>query len=322
MASVEDFLAAHRVGALVALSTSGTTQAPRRVLRTTASWVDSFPVVASLTGLTPSSRVWVPGPLSATMNLFGAVHARVAGAVLVDDVADATHAQLTPAALTRTLDQGSPLSGVVVVVAGDRLAPALHARATAAGARVHHYYGAAELSFVAWGAHAEDLEPFPDVAVEVRDGEVWARTPYLCSGYDGPLGPLRVDPDGWATVGDRGELLGRRLRPLGRPHTVTVGGETVDTVEVARTLRVEADGDVHVVGRRHPVLGELLVAVLTDARDHRRLLELARTRLHGAARPRMWLHVDPLPETPAGKVDHAALRQLVATDDPAVTRLV
>ena len=45
-----------------------------------------------LTGLTAASRVWVPGPLAATMNLFAAVHATVAGAALVDDPADATHA--------------------------------------------------------------------------------------------------------------------------------------------------------------------------------------------------------------------------------------
>ena len=90
------------------------------------------------------------------------------------------------------------------MVAGDRLPVALHDRAVAAGARVHHYYGAAELSFVAWGAHADDLRPFPGVEVAVRDGEVWVRSPYVCSGYDGSPGPLRVDPDGFATVGDRG----------------------------------------------------------------------------------------------------------------------
>lgn len=292
------------------------------MLRSTGSWVDSFPAVASLTGLSASSRVWVPGPLTATMNLFAAVHARLSGAVLVSGLADATHAQLTPATLTRAVDERASLSGVAVVVAGDRLSPALHARATAAGARVHHYYGAAELSFVAWGAHAENLEPFPGVDVDVREGVVWARTPYLCSGYDGPPGPLRVDTGGWATVGDRGELLAGRLRLLGRPHTATVGGETVDTVAVARVLSEDAAGDVHVVGRPHPVLGEVLVAVLTDARDHRGLLEVARTRLHGAARPRVWLHAARLPETPAGKVDTTTLRELVAAHDSALGRLV
>ena len=46
---------------------------------------------------------------------------------------------------------GGLLAGTVVVVAGDRLDPALHDEAVRAGLRVHHYYGSAELSFVAWG---------------------------------------------------------------------------------------------------------------------------------------------------------------------------
>ena len=43
----------------------------------------------------------MPGPLAATMNLFAAVHATVAGATLVDALADATHAHLTPGDLAR-----------------------------------------------------------------------------------------------------------------------------------------------------------------------------------------------------------------------------
>ena len=54
-----------------------------------------------------------------------------------------------------------------VTVAGDRLTARLRDRARAAGAEVSHYYGAAELSFVAWGQHAGDLRPFPDVETAV-----------------------------------------------------------------------------------------------------------------------------------------------------------
>ena len=106
---------------------------------------------------------------------------------------------------------------------------------------VHHYYGAAELSFVAWGAHADDLTPFPGVDVVVRDGEVWVRTPYLCLGYDGPPGPLRTDPDGFATVGDRGVLADGRLLVSGRSDAVTVGGATVEPADVEVVLREAAD---------------------------------------------------------------------------------
>lgn len=298
------FLAAHAAGAPVLLGTSGTSGASRSVVRTTESWVASFGAVASLAGLSSSSRVWVPGPLTATMNLFAAVHATVLGAPLVPTIAEATHAFLTPHLLTLHRDA---LDGRTVVVAGDRLPRALHDRAVAAGATVHHYYGAAELSFVAWGAHADDLHPFPGVEVSVRSGEVWVRSPYVCLGYDGPPGPLRRDADGFATVGDRGETTDGRLVVRGRDDAVTTGGATVAVADVEAALLPRATGEVVVLGVPHSDLGAVLAVVLTVREDHAPLLETARTTLHGAQRPRLWFHVPELPVTPAGKVDRTAL---------------
>lgn len=319
---VAAFLAAHAAGDPVALPTSGTSGLPRAVLRTTDSWVSSFPAVARLTGLTPASRVWVPGPIAATMNLFAAVHARVAGARLVAGPGEATHAQLTPAALAALLDSRVPLTGLTCVVAGDRLARGLHDRALRAGATVRHYYGAAELSFVAWGSHADDLHPFPGVEVDIRDGEVWARSPYLCSGYDGPPGPLRTACDGFATVGDRGVLDRGRLSVLGRPQSVTVGGSTVEPASVERLLSAGADGTVVVLGVPHDRLGQVLAAVLTRAGDHAAVRRLARAHLDGAHRPRLWFLVEALPTTPAGKVDRDALASLVSGPGDRARRLV
>ena len=77
-----------------------------------------------------------------------------------------------------------------LVVAGDRLRRPLAQRAAAAGARVSHYYGAAELSFVAWGSDEEDLRAFPGVELEIRDGVIWVRSPYLSEGYVDRPGPF------------------------------------------------------------------------------------------------------------------------------------
>ncbi len=291
-------------------------------MRTTRSWTSSFPVVSDLTGLTAASRVWVPGPTSATMNLFAAVHATVVAAELVDDPATATHAHLTPSALLQALDQGVPLSGTTVVVAGDRLPEALRDRAVAAGARVHHYYGAAELSFVAWGAHAEDLRAFPGAEVTVRTGEIWVRSPYLARGYDGPPGALRTTPDGFATVGDTGTLAGGRLTVTGRPGSVTVGGSTVVLAEVEAVLARHASGQVCVVGVPHGTWGTVVAAVLTSPDDRDALRAVARGDLTGAARPRLWFRLDGLPETAAGKVDRDAVVSLVSGDRGRARRLV
>jgi long-chain acyl-CoA synthetase len=317
---VAAFWAADAAGDPVVLRTSGSSGVPRAVVRTTGSWTASFEPVARLTGLTPGSRVWVPGPLSATMNLFAAVHASSCGATLVCDPADATHAQLTPATLRRCLDDGRALAGLSVVVAGDRLAPALHRRAVRAGARVRHYYGAAELSFVAWGSHADDLRPFPGAEVSVRAGEIWVRSPYLCLGYDGPPGPLHVDDAGHATVGDRGALVDGLLRVAGRPGAVTVGGATVEVADVEAVLRPAATGELALVAA--PRFGRVLAAVLTDDGDHAPLLRLARAHLEGAHRPRLWYRIDVMPRTPAGKVDHEAVRDLVDRGSSRVRPLV
>ncbi|HET6561187.1 MAG TPA: o-succinylbenzoate--CoA ligase [Marmoricola sp.] len=305
-------LAAHADGRRIALRTSGSTGQSRSVVRTSASWTRSFPTVAALTGLGEGSRLHVPGPLSGTMNLFAAVLGRWVGAVPAGSIAEASHAHLTPTALRRVLDAGEPVTGVHLTVAGDRLTRRLHDRAVAAGATVSHYYGAAELSFVAWGPHEDELRPFPGVEVSVRDGEVWVRSPFLCEGYDGPPGALRRDPAGFATVGDRGTLTDRVLRVAGRgSEAITTGGATVLVADVEAALRAAVDGELVVVGVPHAELGQVVAAVVTDAADLDRGRREARA-LVATHRPRRWVHVPLLPLTAAGKVDRAALAASLA----------
>ncbi|MGK5110756.1 hypothetical protein [Geodermatophilus sp. CPCC 205506] len=305
-------LDAHARGASIALRTSGTTSGPRSVVRTAASWVDSFPAFSGLTGIDAGARVWVPGPLSATMNLFAAVHARWIGAAVTGSPDGATHAQLTPAALAAALDAGTPLDGVHVVVAGDRLGEGPARRAAAAGVRTSHYYGAAELSFVAWGTHEADLRPFPGVEVSVRDGCVWARSPWLSQGYAGEPGPLRIAADGYATVGDRGRLRDGVLAVTGRDEgTVVTAGATVVVSDVEQALRRATGGDLVVLGVEHPRLGAQLVAVVADREVHARAFAAARSGLSRSHRPVRWYLAAELPLTAAGKIDRAALAALV-----------
>lgn len=285
------------------------------MLRSTASWVASFDHVSRLAGLTSSSRVWVPGPVTASMNLFALVHADHVAARVVTSPDTASHAVLTPFALEAALADVD-LADRTVVVAGDRLSPALQDRAARAGLDVHHYYGAAELSFVAWGRHAEDLHLFPGVEAEVRDGEIWVRSPYLCTGYVGAPGPLRRDAAGYATVGDRGRLHGDRLTVDGRAEAVTTGGATVQVADVERELRAVARGEVVVVAVPHGRLGSVVAAVLTDPADHAAAVAASREVLDPAARPRLWHLCEQPPLTSAGKVDRDELSRLLAGDDP------
>ncbi|MDX6325829.1 MAG: hypothetical protein QOK15_2183 [Nocardioidaceae bacterium] len=304
-------------GQRIALRTAGSSGSPRAVVRTTAAWSASFPHVAGLTGLTPASAMWLPGPLSSTMSLFAATLARWVGARPADGLHDATHVHLTPLQLSRLLEQRAPVDGLHVTVAGERLARRLRDRATEGGATVDHYYGAAELSFVGWGTCEEDLRPFPDVEVEVRQEEIWVRSPYLCDGYSGVPGAMRRDARGFASVGDRGTFERGRLRVWGRgSDAVTTGGATVLVADVERILAPVVGGHVAVLGTPHADLGEVVTAVLTSASDLQLAVTTARQRLRPELRPRRWFQLAELPLTPAGKVDREALAHLV-TRGPA-----
>ena len=293
-------LAAHERGARIAVATSGTTGPPGEVVRTTRSWWDSFAAYADLAGVRTGSSVWLPGPLSSTMNLFAAVHARTAGARLVADPAEADRAVLTPARLARDLPRLT--SGTRVVVAGAALPPALADRAERGGVAVCHYYGAAELSFVAAGRDAETLGAFPGVELDVRDGAIWVRSAYVAD-----TGPALRTCRGWSGVGDLGTLADGRLTVTGRPDAVTTAGATVRLAEVEAALLPVVAGPLACLGVPRESVGTLLVAAVTSAHD-RDAARTAARRLPAAHRPRGWLVLDELPLTEAGKVDQDALR--------------
>lgn len=300
---------------LLALRTSGTAGRSRTVVRTPRSWVESFSHVSELLRLGSAGRVWVPGPLTATMNLFAVAHTAWAGAERVDRPRSATHAHLTPAVVRRELAmRPEDLAGMHVVVAGDRLDRPTYEAARAAGVRVSHYYGAAELSFVAWGEHAEALRPFPGVEVEARDGELWVRSPYLCEGYlEADLEPRR-DGQGWMTVGDRGQVTDGLVAVHGRAGGITTGGATVLVADVEQVLYGHAIGEVVVLGVPHPDLGEVVAAVVSRLEDVETLRSASLDLLSPAQRPRRWVHLDPLPLTENGKVDRTAVQALLTRE--------
>lgn len=306
--AVEAVLAAHRSGGLLTLATSGTSGTPRRVVRTTASWWDSFDAYTALSGVEAGARLWVPGPEAATMNLFALVHAAEVGAEAVPHAEAASHALLTPAGLEREGPRLRP--GTHVTVAGGPLTRRAAERHP--DLRIAHYYGAAELSFVAAGPCVEELRPFPGVEVRLRDEAIEVRSPYVCQGYaDDAPGPLVRDGD-WAGVGDRGELVDGVLRVLGRPGWIQTAGATVAAAEVSGALAPLAAGEVVVLGVPRDDVGEVVAIVLTDAEDAPVLRRAARSLLPSSHRPRLWLLAASLPLTAAGKTDLTALTDQAA----------
>ncbi|MDQ0575823.1 class I adenylate-forming enzyme family protein [Agromyces albus] len=312
-------------GTELVLMTSGSSGNARPVARTLASWTASFEPFTGLTGACRARRddrteppvIAITGPLHVSMQLFAALHALWSGAVLVDDLAGADLVHATPTTLERLVSLGHRPRRVVV--AGSALPPSTLASARAAGIGVTEYYGAAELSFVAAVDHSRDdaegsgaLGPFPGVEVDVRAGELWARSPYLSLGYAGVDGPFRRDAHGFATVGDRADAAPNgSLVVRGRGDSaVTVSGTTVlaEDVEAALTelagVRAAA-----VIAVPHALHGHVPVAVLELAAsaDRARIITEARSRLTAPELPRRWYAIESLPRTTSGKVARAAL---------------
>jgi long-chain acyl-CoA synthetase len=268
--------------------------------------VSSFEAVSRLTGIDAGARVLLPGPLTSSLFLFGAMHALWAGAgcVFGDDPEGASVAHCVPSMLPRLL--GVPLA----ICGGAALPAALLSKAAARGTTVIEYYGATELSFVAWRAPGGDLMPFPGVEIEVRDGgEIWVRSPYLADA------PLERDGRGFATVGDVGHLhAAGALTVEGRGDgLILTGGASVVPEEVERVLRgVPGVADAVVVGTPHPRLGAIVSAVVEPSPGTRvelsALRRAARAHLVAAARPRRWYAVEHLPRTATGKPARGELR--------------
>lgn len=317
--AVGQFWAAHHARKLVGLRTSGTTTGrPRIIVRTTDSWVDSFSAVARRCGLEAQDRIWIPGPMASTMNLFAACLAEhIGGSWTSSELGSATVAQLTPAGLIQLLERerSQRLRLRTVIVAGDALPSVLAERAQRQGLLVSHYYGAAELSMVAMGTSTDDLRSFDHVEISLRSGQIWVRSPWLCIGSqdDGVFHELDRGADGFATVGDRGRLEGARLLIDGRAGAVTTAGQTVPIAPVLGVLRRMAHGEVYLMGCPDARVGQVLTAVVTERSDLDLLRAWARRELSGAQRPRRWEWVARPPLTAAGKVDLRALTAALAT---------
>lgn len=305
------------------LFTSGSTGRPRGVVRSVGSWRRSLGPLSEVTGIGPADTVWVPGPLTSSLYLYGAFHAAAVGAdVAVRPSAQVTAAHVVPGVLADAVEDAGSLPRLrTVVVAGDTLPEPLRQRATALGWRVVEYYGAAELSFVGWRDTAGPFHDFPGAQVEVRDDVLWVRSPYCCKGYLSPecdgQAPLRRVGD-WATVGDLGRRHGDGWLVSGRGGAAVVtGGHTVVVEEVESVIAlVPGVAEVAVVGLPHPRLGQYVVAVVVSDRPVRAAVVGAAATLPPAARPRRWLAAQRLPRTAGGKPARAEVAALAGSLPP------
>lgn len=317
-------------GAAWAALTSGTSGTPRVVLRTAASWERSFAAVSGLlteaTEATAAGElIMLPAPAASSLTLFSLAHALGGGPQPVfpgeRGAGEATLFHGTPQALRTVLEEGRLPRLRTALVGGSHLDARLRADAESRGIRVVSYYGAAELSFVAVD-DGRGLRAFPGVEIDVRDGELWARSPYTALGYLGQPGPMRTD-GAWATVGDLATVDDEVLTLRGRgDDAILTASATVVPEEVEAGLRtLPGVTDAVVFGLPAGRIGALVAAMVELDDDAplptaRRLRSLAETRFAPAHRPRVWF-AGRLPRTASGKPARAEARRQVVTGEVA-----
>ena len=283
--------------------TSGSSGRPKAFVRSHRSWWESFERFSEICPLDPAGTVLVPGPLSSSHFLFGALHALHVGAT----VELVTSGEYSPGYLARQLATSPAPTGVYVVptmlaqqagmpgagspefifCAGARLDASVRQQAARRFPQsgLVEYYGASELSFVAIQVDGDGTPPgsvgrvFPGVEVSIRDDEdvpvdagepgvIWARSDLVFAGYRGhaPAGGARSLPGGWLTVGDRGALdADGYLSVAGRGSALIItGGANVQPEEVEAVVAgAEGVGECAVVGIPDERWGQLVCAVIT-----------------------------------------------------------
>ncbi|TDC90030.1 hypothetical protein E1161_19915 [Saccharopolyspora aridisoli] len=310
-------------------TTSGSTGRPKVLARSRGSWLRSFAALGL--PLEPDDRVLIPGPLSSSLFLFGALHALNGGAAdlrllgrwsastAAEATRDATVVHLVPAQLSALLAvlERDPLLRSrcalrLVVCGGAKVDPVLEARLAEAlpGCRLVEYYGSAEQSLIAV-RHDERLMPVVDVAV--LDGRLLVRSDLAFDGYleRGALVPASTDWTGDQAV----QHPDGSLEVLGRAGAVIDTGARLVAVEAVESVLREVDGvlDVVVAATPHPRFGSLVTAIVEGDARLPELRAHARAKLHPAERPRRWLTVGALPRTASGKPARAVIAERLSS---------
>lgn len=311
------------------LQSSGSTGAPKRLIRRPESWLASFAQNAALFGLGPGARIGALGDLRHSLGLYAALEALHLGAALTLLGGQSAGAQIramdgldllyaTPTQLRLALRAAPEGQGPKhILCGGGRLDPGLRAalRARFAASEIREFYGSAEASFIAL---SDGKTPpgaagraYPGVQIEAGRAEAPApirvRSPYLFEGYEGApphRGPVATGEIGFLDAAGYLTVLGRVDRRV-RIAESWVHPEALE----ARLAALAPDQLAAVLARPDPMRGARLVAVLEGAED---AALGARVRvgvqdLPSALRPVAVHFLPRMPLLPAGKPDYAAL---------------
>jgi fatty-acyl-CoA synthase len=172
---------------------------------------------------------------------------------------------------------------------------------------------------IAQGVLASVGRPLPSVEVDIRDGEIFVRTPYqMCGYFDEPeLTAEVLTPDGWVRTRDLGRLEDGYLSLTGRAREVIiVDALPVYAGPIERLLAAQEDVDqAYVIGapsdRRGEAVHVFLVPRPGHSLDHAGLRQAVRAELGELSVPETITQLSEVPVAVSGKPDKAALLGLL-----------
>jgi acyl-coenzyme A synthetase/AMP-(fatty) acid ligase len=325
----------------LALFTSGSTGAPKRVDKTLAVMERESAAVEAILGATVPAQAFVTGsvthqhlfglayklfwPLCTGRTIDGRVH-DLWESMLVTGIADAA-VITSPPHLTRlgSLDALAPAKRPACLLSAGAELPeaACHAAGKTFSAPICEIYGSTETGTIGWRwrqGQDEAWQPMPGVAIRTdSDGILAVDSPFL--------------PDaGWHATSDRAEIDGSGgFRLKGRIDRIAkIEGKRVSLSAVEAALAASPDvAAVKVIALpddTHPggiVLGAVVVPGKAGAaaliklgsfRFGRQLRQFLGASQEAAAMPKRWRFVDALPADRMGKVRQEDLAALFAQE--------
>ncbi|MEV6717500.1 long-chain fatty acid--CoA ligase [Lentzea sp. NPDC051208] len=321
------------------IHTSGSTGAPKACAQTYASMTDAWtarpdawpPAIRELA--TRLDRYLVFGSLSSQVMFEYAVLTLTAGGTVVvaDNPADAitrlkaTARVITVPGLAKLVSsqkrEPADLSALrALLVSGSPLTPDRHREALETlGPVLFHGYGQTETGMISMATPDDPPGTVgrPPVDVEIRDGELFVRTPgQACEYWGNPEESAEVFVDGWVRTRDLGrfDAFGY-LRLTGRARDVVIVNANLHYIgPIEQVLAEHPDvAEAYVVAVPDDETGEAVHAFVVPKADRvpalDELQELVTERLGAACAPVRVTAISEPPVAPSGKPDK---RQLTA----------
>ncbi|WP_439657967.1 class I adenylate-forming enzyme family protein [Lentzea sp. HUAS TT2] len=323
------------------IHTSGSTGAPKACAQTYASMTNAWtarpgawpPAVRELA--TRLDRYLVFGSLSSQVMFEYAILTLTAGGTIVvaGDPADAitrlkatarviTVPGLVKLVATQKTEPADLSTLKALLVSGSPLTPERHREALdTLGPVLFHGYGQTETGMISMATPADPPGTVgkPPVDVELRDGELFVRTPGQACGYWGnPDESAEVFTGGWVRTRDLGrfDAFGY-LRLTGRVRDVVIVNATLHYIGPIEQLIAEHPdvAEAYVVAVPDDRTGEAVHAFVVAKADRvpelDELRELVTARLGAACAPARVTAIAEIPVAPSGKPDKRQLAKLI-----------